>query len=50
MNFDTTFVTALKKWFSLQFTFSDRYLSNPVPGRKTNDVLYSTGVRLTFAQ
>ncbi len=50
MNFDTTFVTALKKWFSLQFTFSDRYLSNPVPGRKSNDVLYSTGVRLTFAQ
>ena len=50
MNFDTTFVTALAKWFSLQFTFSDRYLSNPVPGRKTNDVLYSTGVRLTFAQ
>lgn len=50
MNFDTTFVTALAKWFSLQFTFSDRYLSNPVPGRKSNDVLYSTGIRLTFAQ
>lgn len=49
-NFDTTFVTALKKWFSLQFTVSDRYLSNPVPGRKTNDILYSTGVRLTFAK
>jgi putative salt-induced outer membrane protein YdiY len=50
INFDTTFATALAKWFSLQFTVSDRYLSNPVPGRKTNDVLYSTGVRLTFAQ
>jgi putative salt-induced outer membrane protein YdiY len=50
MNFDTTFVTALAKWFSLQLTFSDRYLSNPVPGRKQNDMLYSTGVRLTFAQ
>jgi putative salt-induced outer membrane protein len=50
MNFDTTFATALAKWFSLQFTFSDRYLSNPVPGRKTNDLLYSTGIRLTFAQ
>jgi putative salt-induced outer membrane protein YdiY len=49
-NFDTTLATALKKWFSLQFTFSDRYLSNPVPGRKSNDMLYSTGVRLTFAQ
>ncbi len=50
INFDTTFATALAKWFSLQFTVSDRYLSNPVPGRKTNDILYSTGVRLTFAQ
>ncbi|MEO8096834.1 MAG: DUF481 domain-containing protein [Acidobacteriota bacterium] len=49
MNFDTTFAAALKKWFSLQFTFSDRYLSNPVPGRKSNDMLYSTGVRVTFA-
>lgn len=50
MNFDTTFATALAKWFSLQFSLSDRYLSNPVPGRKTNDVLFSTGVRLTFAK
>jgi putative salt-induced outer membrane protein YdiY len=50
INFDTTFATALAKWFSLQFTVSDRYLSNPVPGRKSNDVLYSTGVRLTFAK
>ncbi len=50
MNFDTTFATAVAKWFSLQFTVSDRYLSNPVPGRKTNDVLYSAGVRLSFAQ
>jgi hypothetical protein len=50
MNFDTTLATAVAKWFSLQFTVSDRYLSNPVPGRKTNDVLYSAGVRLSFAQ
>jgi len=49
LNFDTTLATAFKKWFSLQFTVSDRYLSNPLPGRKSNDVLFSTGVRLTFA-
>ncbi|MEI9812176.1 MAG: DUF481 domain-containing protein [Acidobacteriota bacterium] len=50
MNFDTTFAVALKKWLSLQATFSDRYLSNPSgPGRKTNDILYSTGVRVSFA-
>jgi putative salt-induced outer membrane protein YdiY len=50
MNFDTTFATALARWLSLQFTFSDRYLSNPVPGRKSNDLLYSTGIRMTFAR
>ena len=49
-NFDTTLSTAFARWFSLQFTVSDRYLSNPVPGRKNNDVLFSTGVRLSFAQ
>ncbi len=49
-NFDTTFSTSLLKWLSWQVTLSDRYLSNPVPGRKTNDILYSTGVRLTFAK
>ena len=50
MNFDTTLVTAVRKWFSWQFTVSDRYLSNPAPGRKKNDVLFSTGARLTFAK
>lgn len=50
MNFDTSAVTALKKWFSWQVTISDRFLSNPVPGRKKNDILFSTGVRVTFAK
>jgi putative salt-induced outer membrane protein len=50
VNFDTTAVTAVRRWFSWQFTVSDRYLSNPVPGRKKNDVLFSTGVRLNFAK
>jgi putative salt-induced outer membrane protein len=50
VNFDTTAVTAVRKWFSWQLTISDRYLSNPVPGLKTNDILYSTGVRLAFTK
>lgn len=50
LNFDTSAVTAIRKWFSWQFTVSDRFLSNPVPGRKKNDVLFSTGVRLNFAK
>jgi hypothetical protein len=31
-------------------TISDRYLSNPLPGKKTNDILLTTGLRLTFAK
>jgi putative salt-induced outer membrane protein len=50
VNFDTTAVTAIRRWFSWQLTISDRYLSNPVPGRKKNDILFSTGLRLNFAR
>ncbi|MGE5647547.1 MAG: YdiY family protein [Acidobacteriota bacterium] len=49
MNFDASLVTALSKWLGWQFTFSDRYLSNPVLGRKKNDQIFSMGLRLTFA-
>jgi putative salt-induced outer membrane protein YdiY len=50
INFDLAAVTAIRKWLGWQFTVSDRYLSNPLPGRKTNDILLSTGFRLTFAK
>jgi putative salt-induced outer membrane protein YdiY len=46
--FDTTAVTKLSKNFGWQITLSDRYLSNPIPGIKKNDLLLSTGIRLTF--
>lgn len=47
-NFDVSLATQIAKWFSLQFTFIDRYLSNPAPDRKTNDVLFSAGIRVSF--
>jgi putative salt-induced outer membrane protein YdiY len=50
VNFDLTTVTAIWKWLGWQFTVSDRFLSNPVMGRRKNDVLFTTGVRLTFAK
>jgi len=50
MNFDLGTATTLKKWLSWQFTFSDRYLSNPVIDHKKNDVLLTTGLRFTFAR
>ncbi len=48
--FDTSAATKLKNWLSWQVTFSDRFLSDPLPGLKKNDLLLSTGVRLTFGK
>ena len=48
--FDATAATKLKSWLSWQVTLSDRYLSNPLPGLKSNDELLSTGLRLTFGK
>ena len=50
VNFDTDAVTGINKWLAFHLTFSDRYLSNPVFGAKSNDLLLTTGVRLTFAR
>jgi putative salt-induced outer membrane protein YdiY len=50
MNFDLGANTQLLKWLSWNLSFSDRYLSNPVPGRKMNDILYTTGIGITFAR
>jgi putative salt-induced outer membrane protein YdiY len=48
--FDATAATKLKAWLGWQVTYSDRYLSNPLTGLKKNDVLLSTGLRLTFGK
>lgn len=50
MNFDIGATTALMRWLNWNISLSDRYLSNPVPGRKKNDFLYSTGFGFTFAR
>jgi putative salt-induced outer membrane protein YdiY len=50
LNADVAFAAALKRWLSYQVTASNRYLSNPLPGRKTNDLVITTGVRLVFAR
>jgi putative salt-induced outer membrane protein YdiY len=41
-------VTKLTRVLSWQTSFNDFYLSNPPPGKKTNDLLFSTGLRVTF--
>jgi len=50
LNLDSSLATALSKWLSWQLSVSDRYLSNPVLGTKPNDVILSTGLRVTFAR
>lgn len=50
INFDIGMVTTISKWLGWQVTASDRYLSNPVIGRQKNDILISTGLRLSFAR
>jgi Protein of unknown function, DUF481 len=47
---DSTATTKLYKWISWQLTFSDRYLTNPVPGTLKNDLLLTTGLRMTFGK
>ena len=50
VNFDATATTKLKTWLGWQVTFSDRYISNPPLNLKGNDLLLSTGLRLTFGR
>ena len=50
VNFDATASTKLKAWLGWQVTFSDRYISNPPLNLKGNDLLLSTGLRLTFGR
>ena len=47
--FDAGATTQIHKWLGWQFTVSDRYVSNPpVPGTKTNDVIFATGLTVSF--
>lgn len=50
VNFDVGASTKLSKWLNWNVSLSDRYLNHPAPGRKTNDLLYTTGLGITFAR
>ena len=50
VNFDLGGNTRLTRWLTWNIAISDRYLSNPIPGRKKNDFLYTTGVGVTFTR
>jgi putative salt-induced outer membrane protein YdiY len=50
MQFDATLAVQMKAWLSWQTTFSDRYISYPPPGLKGNDLVLSTGLRVTWGK
>lgn len=50
MNFDIGASTKIAKWLNWNVSVSDRYVNRPAPGRKTNDLLYTTGIGITFAR
>ncbi len=48
--FNAGAATTIHKWLSWQVSVTDSYLSAPVFGRKSNDILLTTGLRATFAK
>lgn len=49
-NFDIGASTKIAKWLTWNLSLSDRYLSHPASGRKTNDYLYTTGLGIAFGK
>jgi uncharacterized protein DUF481 len=45
--FDSGLSTKINKWLAWQTTLTDRYVSNPLPATKGNDLLLSTGIGFT---
>lgn len=49
LSLDTALVTKIKKWLGWQTSLSDRYVTNPpIAGTKSNDVILSTGLNISF--
>jgi putative salt-induced outer membrane protein YdiY len=46
--FNVGTVTKLNKWFGWQNQFGDIYVSNPPTGSKKNDVIFTTGLNVSF--
>ena len=48
--FDLATITKLNKVLGWQMTFSDVYVTDPPPLKRQNDVIFTTGLNLTFGQ
>lgn len=49
-NFDANAAVPVMKWLEWTVGVNDRYLSNPLPGKKKNDIAITMGVRVSFDQ
>jgi putative salt-induced outer membrane protein YdiY len=50
VKFDLVLATTMTRWLAWQVSVSDRYLSDPLPERVGNDLLFTAGLRIRFAQ
>jgi len=48
--FDFGTTTKWSKWLGWQNSFSDVYVTNPPPLKKQNDVIFTTGLNVSFGQ
>jgi len=48
--FNSTLATQLKVWLSWHLSLNDSYISYPPPGRKADDLILSTGLRVTWGK
>jgi hypothetical protein len=47
--FNVGTVTKIKKWLGWQNQFGDIYITNPPTGSKSNDVIFTTGLNISFS-
>jgi putative salt-induced outer membrane protein len=47
-NFSLGTVTKIAKWLGWQTNFSDTYVTNPPAGKKQNELVFTSGLRLAF--
>jgi putative salt-induced outer membrane protein YdiY len=45
---DAGLATKINRWLAWTTTFSDRYVTNPLPGTDGNDLIFSTGLAVTL--
>ena len=46
--FDFATVTKINKWLGWQNSYSDVYVTNPPVGKKQNDIIFTTGLNISF--